>query len=420
MRSKVLLLIFFIVANGYASQPINNLIILNDGTSNTEHIASDNKFLLTALYSAFEQEACPILMSCSLWQYIQDIQHEFKNMSQIEGSPEWKIQNYYSTVIQRINKWFAFYGQHSSDPCVIKELVVEQINKEFHSEQAIEEQKNKNTFIQEEDGKNAGSLYVYTQIPFKKENWHCWKLGEYLLFIPKKVSEHYKQSLAVDKFEFVSDATNSMFFGYVSKPDLLSVLNQLFIPNNNTKWNVFLSGHGAADLDPMLANLSISEFKKLLTFFNTTLHIHSFSYQTCFGTGVNADKAFQTEGRPDTFHFPIISFCFPDVISKRKLIYTLYPGCKASLRMSHLKYDNKEKSWGLQFFGQSNWKKYFKYISKKTIDQQSIERTRKLLFLLTLTWIDNLPFVRFAGSAEFVPCYYADYYSSDVSCWKMG
>ena len=102
--------------------------------------------------------------------------------------------------------------------------------------------------------------------------------------------------------------------------------------------DIFMVGHGRASslFSSVIAGYSIPEFHAIIVSFEHDFHLNVLIYQTCYGGDLHLVKPFMTNGKPDVYHYTIISCCtgaMPSVVyfekeSKHSLeVHHDFPRC---------------------------------------------------------------------------------------------
>ncbi len=97
----------------------------------------------------------------------------------------------------------------------------------------------------------------------------------------------------------------------------VSALSQLFITHEQYRqsnaviaipqWSIYINGHGL--MGQMVANLSIEQFKDLLSFLENRIFTRLLVYSSCYAAGMNAEKIYLDSEKqiPLRYSFPIIT-----------------------------------------------------------------------------------------------------------------
>jgi len=133
---------------------------------------------------------------------------------------------------------------------------------------------------------------------------------DFVLLIPKKYQETMGEKLGL-KIDTTDRYASTLKEGFsppgIGEPSnlgtkLLTDFASLFtLPaSDDQHWAIYLSGHGAAESihgEAMTAEMTIPEFKKLLTYFSEKLPVSVFAYLSCFSAGSNLSKTYNSDAQ---------------------------------------------------------------------------------------------------------------------------
>lgn len=441
---KIISLVFFVIGN-LAAQDMakkqRNLIILNN--QNHENVASGSFAGTHSLLSALYHQSTPILVATCVWRNFVERKQEFATRSTIPETQECKLLKHYNDILSKLNYWTEFFKKQTANFSDVKLLVAEQINDEFCNKDALLKlQNDKLAKAPNIEDLYLGLLFYLFDFDFAK--WECYKVTDYYyLLIPQKYSEHclkrnelaksiqeYTQKelalgLKVDHLERITEPLDVSLVSFEPnrRPEFefIKGLYDLFITfdddlDNNYfySWNIFLAGHGLnmQSLYPnnpekieIISNLSIAEFKNLLSFLNNKIKTEIFMYTSCYGAGKHLQEPYISDGKIDCFNFPIIINNVSDTVSYTYGFYSaVLPTIKdGKFSFDYYTFDQKNNSWNYKFEFPINWKRFFSKINSFNKDADIDKLCNKEVWeFLGPLYIETLPNIRLRGTDSFM------------------
>lgn len=401
-----LVCVIFLKFNVFANQSC--LILLDH--HDTENIGRTATFYLNSkLQSAIAEKSIPILMHSSLWNSFLERRAYFEQYSQQKDTKEHKLLTLYETIRNKIIFWSSYYNKANNDIMQNKMLVVQRTNEEFYNDA-------------DEVTDLDYQLLLNCLTPFNPDDWVVYKKSGFFLFIPKNYLANYpKSGFNIENLEHIGSHQDIALNYFESQkasslakviPDFFSSFNA----NDQDKWNIVLSGHGGSfyteinddkkvswNGEPLIADLTLQEFKDVLGFFETQLNTHMLHYSSCYAGGNHIELAFE---KP--YNFAIICECLTDCAIYCKWTNTLPSKQKKILTVDDLHYDSKLKSWDLNMKSPYRWNKFFSSISKIDFSLETIEYLPKALTYITYPIIANISLLRRPGINQFYPVTSAD------------
>ena len=450
-QKKLLLLLTVITLNQNAlannnSQPqsFRNLIMILD--TNVEDISDSSGVCISHLISAIADKASPILVSTRVWFNYLERKQELSIHGAIENSDEAKAVNFMKALQDRISHWGQIMEANHIDQAQQAPLIAQAVNNEFYSSSAVEAMRAQGKLIAPKVAKEiATHLMRYAMVPFDPEQWLTYKVNDaYYLLIPKDYLQkcgyteerqvhnqeepfsiqELRLGLAIDHMSTITNPTDMspLYLNDLHEPtqSFVDTLSSLFVPQafyktgTNPAWNIALIGHGShhhidenrdhciVDTYCRIAQMTFDEFKKMLRFFDKTIHTNCFMYQTCYAGGEHSNKLFTTDGHQDIYGYTIISGCLNDNFSTVN-IPELYVH-ERPLKPWDLEYNYTNSTWQYKLdYKNFNWNALFDGLA---VDMHKFcyKAPRELLQILENaigTWIENLPQVRLANSDQF-------------------
>ena len=133
--------------------------------------------------------------------------------------------------------------------------------------------------------------------PLTKRAWPLTKQSHHL----DKPSSHYFPPLLYDKQH---------------KRSKIFVLKSEYLTNKQTElepqWAIYIVGHGL--IDHSIVDLSLAEFKEVLTFLDRKISTGIFIYDSCYSAGVNTERIFNTQGFEEDYSFPLVTCALTDSV----------------------------------------------------------------------------------------------------------
>ncbi len=378
-----------------------NMIIIID--SEIEDVSIDYSLAaLPRLASALTEKSAPILVSTSVWKnFIERIQ-EMESGALFPETDEYKILAFFNNYTSRINFWSNYFSkQKNNDPSENKNLIIEKINNELQTKEMLEAINVKNL-------QRIKGLLPFYSIHFNAKEWTIQNVsGYFYLLMPNILTNSYNDILHLDKLEKIQRPTDitTLLFKDTDRPEgnFVHTLSSLFKENNAYSWNVSLFGHGANEkilglTRRLVANLSISEFKKVLKFFNDSISTNTLIYSSCYGAGDQLRHIYFNNNKNTVYNYTIAVSCLTDNVSYGHRSNVIYNNGK--LTEDDLVYDVATKQWQVKLYP-CNWEKFFSLLTAgaKTFDAK---QWLTLIENIEPKRIENIPNVRRAGTDKFV------------------
>lgn len=422
-------------------QQQRNLIILNN--QNHEHVASSSFAGTHSLLSALDQKSTPILVATCVWRNFVERKQEFAMRSMIASTQEYKLLKHHNDVLSRLDYWTEFFKKQTANFSDVKLLVAEQINEEFCNKDALLKlQNDKLAKAPNSDDLFLGLLFYLFE--FNQDDWEVYRVTDfYYLVIPKKYNENcYKDctfeknvhgytqkelalGLKVDHLEQITEPLDSSLVSFEpsKRPEFefIKALYDLFITFDDDldnqyfyDWVIFLAGHGLNmhSLYPnnpetleLIANLSIPEFKSLLSFLNNKIKTGIFMYTSCYGAGKHLKEPYTTDGKADCYNFPIIINNVSDTVSYTYGIYLAFvPTVKdGKFSFDYYTLNPETKNWKMKLEFPINWKKFFNRVNSYNKDTDIDKLCSKQIWeFLGPLYIETLPNIRLRGADSFM------------------
>lgn len=415
-KIKILLslLLFITSFNVNAGEsPKQNCIILLDH-DNWENVGRpESWFLVTRLQSAIAEQTTPILLNISLWNSFIERRTNFEQKFQEKDSPHQKADTLFSAINEKIEYWSKHYSALSRDICQNKKLVVQNINKEFYND------KHNVT-----DESYQLLLNYYTE--FNPLDWDIYKnKSGFYLFIPKKYGDQDSRigfkTDSLEKIPYPEDSP-SVYFDSHDRVSIVSALADFFLTYDDLPgakmpytWNIVLAGHGGSKYKetncnqtiswigkPIIADLDVNEFKKVLDFFQSKVKTNLFHYSSCYAGGNHISLIFNNEQKK-TYSFAITCDTLTDCTSYCKWTNLLPSNQKFFLTTADLGYDSTKNCWQLPLNPVYHWEKFFKGLAAIDFSVASIDSLEEIMVFITYPIIANIPLVCLPGTNDFFP-----------------
>ncbi len=404
------------------------MIILIDSKGVEENIGRPlRRYLMNKLQSALQEQACPILVSASLWEAFLEKRESMRQMGAVPSTAENHTLEIYGKINERLNFWYRFYREQSLDPIQSQQLMLASINDEFYAnEEFLNETSN-----QVSDDMNAAFMSYAT--PFHSEEWEGYTNNHsFVLLVPKKYGEEEERlsaecatgftnreihlGLKVDHLARIDDLENPARF-YLYNPwvsiGMADSLSDFFVTREEDRhphsWNIVLSGHGrhaspdsqTPQTEVLIADLTLQDFRKTLNFFEHNISTKCLYYATCYGAGNHLKLIFDQAGSSD-YSYAMISDCFSDSWSYTFWHLLHFPNSKDDLLTSdEISYD-VEKGWFLPLDYKYRWKDFFQEVAQNSFSSDSLSWLAQSLSHITPSLLCNTPSVRLPHSDKWM------------------
>lgn len=329
--------------------PQRSCLILVDQRCNVENIGNANWFLTSRLQSAIAEQATPILLNAGLWNSFIERRIQFRQSLEQKDSSLNKMHELYRKINEHIECLSHQYNDAHPDVIQNKHLVVQSVNEEFyHSENYV----------------TAGEYQILVDYytPFDPKEWDIYKNAKgFYLFIPKKYSAQNKLTgfniQGLEEVVYPEDSA-SIYFDSLVNESLPDVLSDFFLTHSDFTdssmpyaWDIVLAGHGGShykekNLDgnitwngqPLIADLTVDEFREVLDFFHSKVKTHLFHYSSCYGGGNHIELIFNQE-RDESYNYGIICGTLTDTATYCKWTTLLSSSERTFLTTDDLVYD---------------------------------------------------------------------------------
>ncbi len=385
---SLFLSLFILFASFVDASEQRHCIILLDQDEECEHVGTEVYFLMSKLQSALQEKSSPILVSAGLWHsFVERLIHYRQNCVD-EDMPYYKIDRLYKNINKMIHEL--------SLQRVDKKQIVQRVNQEFYKKQ------------------NYVSGYDYQLIlahytPLSKDDWKAYTNNKgYYLFVPNGYPDISVDGL--DELLYPEDPVY-LYLQTRTRSSFIDSLEDFFSGQGAYEWTIALAGHGGNlyreqwkdgkvvwQAEPIICDLTISEFQTFLEFLDTRLHTHLLHYSGCYSGGNHIALAFDR-----TYSYPIICDALTDVASVCKKRPVLPSTEKKYLSVDDLKYDREKGVWHLPLPVACEWGQFFQEIGVCDFSLLSIETLPDTLSLITNPAISNIALLRLAESNTFFP-----------------
>ncbi len=420
MRNFFIMLVSFNVLIGQPAQcdgtDFRNLIILLD--QGFENVANDYAMALSMeLISALHTKSAPILVSCSLWKNFVERRQEFASCAAVNNSDERKYLDHYVRVNERINYWFNFFGRYSTDIVENKALVAEQVNQEFCSEHACDDLWQQNKLVK--DSRHISQLLPFYLIDFNPLEWNVYNINDlFYLFIPQNSAQIKRDcGLHVDHLIRVTNPEDISLLHFKNmvrgQSSFVDALRATFVDDQDDtshSWNIYLSGHGGnsqwagSEVCSLstIADLTLSEFRSALSFFNDEIKTHTLFYSTCFGGGIHAHEPYQVEGVSSKYNYMIVINCLTDNPCMGYGCWTKELSYGDFLSPDDLVFDETDGTWSIKVHHGSDCESFFYELEQGGHAPYALDYLLDAATYVGPPRIANLPVVRLPQSDAFI------------------
>lgn len=399
--------------NALEEEKLNCIILLNreeiDNVGNTS-----SYYLMSKLQSSLAEESTPILVHTSLWNAFIERRVSFEQNAKRLNTKEEKITTLLNRIKKRFVYWSNFYNQTSDDISQNKALVVQRINEEFYDAKDRVD-------VSDVDYQLLLNLLTV----FIPEDWCIYKKAGFHLLIPKKYLALHASAgfklFALEEVSFAQDIVSNYFDSHDSY-SLVKALPEFFQTyvalQNQTMpyaWNIVISGHGGSiykeknsnnvvtwNGEPLIADLTVQEFRDVLHFFQTQLKTHMLHYSGCYSGGNHIQLAFENEHK-QTYNFAIICDCLTDCATYCKTDNRLPSWQQQFLTVDDVYYDSEKNSWAPILKSPYHWDAFFNSISGIDFSIESIERLPTALSNISYSVPANISLLRRPGTDGFYP-----------------
>jgi len=402
-----------------------DLIVLLDDGNEVPGLFSGFALTLTFI-SALSNGEYPILVGSSVWSNFAQRKEDYKSAWYYDGF-RWMV-DHIAEVNKRIDYWFTSFSKRGYDEQRCKKLVIEKINKEFCSKEAIERLEREDKLPNPNDIERGMADLLCYLTPFDRSSWKVFEVSKDLyLFIPvsylknlgintgsknaKKAVTPAEQilGLRIDHLKQINPLDPSCF-RYEKREEgaFVSALNSIFVNQVNNAWNIYLVGHGinAAVYQcgkTVIANLSLDEFKSFLRFLNTNITTNMFTYTSCFAGGEHLKKAYRSDDKADHFNYPIVVTCLSDSVSFANMVLVNFLSLGGQLRERDIFKNKTTGAWELKLTNELNdWDTFFTGLQKdfrsETKDSSSLFDAIKSIMS---SQVSNLPWIRLPQADHF-------------------
>ena len=419
----------FIILPSFAtdSSAKRSMIILLNQEDNCENIGQPYRHFLSCKFQSALQEKCsPVLINASLINAFIEKRKSIEQMSKRKGTAEENVLNTYRAINQRLNTAYAYFRGRGFDPLQSKQLMLDEVNKQFYAMQAIIESPQKPISNHAEQALRA---YV---TKFNINEWNIYTNNKSLyLFVPKNLVQSSKEigamhqdqcGLKVSSLIKVADIEDAVKLYFDAKQEkkypIAEQLHDFFITKSDSnyhpyQWDIIFSGHGGTNYvpetdsysEPTIADLPISDFQNILNFFQNQIKTHSFHYATCFGSGKRIQMAFDNTDNA-RYDFPIISDCTSDGEAYCMVRNFKLPNYNGKQLEEYDIISDQKGNWQLNLDYGYNWTEYFNQMSQHSFENDQGNTLCKVydtLNNITQNMISNIPQIRLPHAKSFIP-----------------
>ncbi len=443
MKAPNYFLLFLIMVHFCSAQDSQrNMIILLDQEGKNEHIGSPGAhFLSSKFQSALQEKASPIIINAALLKFFIEKRKSIEQMAQIPDSREAKALKTYTAINDRLTALYRQFRQKGIDHFQSKQLMLENVNKEFYAKEAVLKAQEQNNEPINSEMQQALRSYL---TKFNQEEWKIYTNQKSLyLFVPTKYAESQQEidrqpaapgrfalpcsyermnrehlGLKIDtltKVENVEDPARLYFDSQLDTHNKFTQqLEDFFITKSDADykpylWSIALSGHGGTGYNAatdsyakaIVADLSIPEIQQFLAFLEHKIKTKSFHVSTCYGAGIRFKMIFDDAGNP-TYSYPIISDCLSDGYSYCKIKALNVPSLENNrLAAEDIEADDQE-NWQLKLDFGYEWKKFFKKMSAHSFDG-NLNWLPKALMHITEDLLATVSVIRLANTNTVIP-----------------
>ena len=269
------------------SPAINNLIMLLD-PEKVEQLGNYSRAMVQDAVIDLYEQASPIIMTSNILEIITSIRQQIgeKNLQQLKSQP-------YNQIIPFAQQLVKIYSPHEAPLHIILLSLInfdsKNFNCYFHKSSHLvliipQQYLNKNI-------PNAGTLNADDRV--RACGFNPSALTKIDTLTTNNLTQQIKiqQTKPMGQANIIADLT-SLFIPQKKDGELIS-------PEQDTKWVIYLSGHGGPAYQSMgnlqgplqqiarVAGLTMSNFNQLMKFFNNSINTAFLHYTTCFSGGYN-------------------------------------------------------------------------------------------------------------------------------------
>ena len=444
MHFKTIYLYILVTLNGAlyghdtSKSPTRNMIILLDQEGGIENIGDPVRhFLSCKLQSALQEKTAPILINAALLNTFIEKRKSIEQIAKIPDTQEEKALKKYNDINERLNSSYRHFREKGIDPIQCKQLMLEEINKEFYSLPAIVK-----NLEQKKDPRISGELQQALRSYLTKFDQNDWETytnqKSFYLFVPKKhiqelemkepdhkpIEQLSKKEILLGlkvnhltHLEKIEDVGRLYFDSHVpTHMQFADHISDFFVTKDDLKnspmpyeWNVAFSGHGGTQYTPAtdaygqatVADLPINDFQKILAFLQHKIKTKSFHFATCFGGGKRIKMVFDDAGSPK-YNFAIIGDCLSDGHSYCLIRSFNFPTNKAQPLTAQDITCDEQGNWHLLLDYGYKWKKFFKELAKNSFDD-NLAWLYPALAHITEDLLTTISLIRPAQAQAFFP-----------------
>ncbi len=396
---KSLFICLFILVAPVVADQHRHCIVLLDQDDECEHIGTETYFLMSKLQSALQDKGSPILVSAGLWHsFVERLIHYRQNRVD-EDMPYYKIDRLYKNINKMVHDL-------SVERCTIHQIV-QRVNQEFYK---------KENYVSGYDYQLILSHYT----PLSKEEWSAYTNNKgYYLFVPKDYPH-----IAVDGLDELVYPEDPVYL-YLKTARIGSFVDSLedfFNPDDHYVWTLAIAGHGGSkyreywkdekvhwEADPLIADLTLSDFQQFLDYLDTRIHTHLLHYSGCYSGGNHIALAFEK-----SYSYPIICDVITDVASVCKKKIVLPSSEKKFITADDLTYSVETATWHLPLPQACLWGQFFAEIDKNDFSTASLVALPETLSLISNPTIANIAQLRLANSESFFPLHNSTVYTLGI------
>lgn len=340
--------------------------------------------------TAMIQQAAPVLVSQKLWSHILTRRQRFQDGLKVIGSLQKEVERLYQTT----NKTIA----QGLELSVINQTCGDAwYHKNFSKLSKLSADQSKAVLF---------DYFCYRALP-PAFVWKWYQVpGGYLLGIPHEKNDglNLKGLKSLSIREVMLPQKDS-----VSKP-FVAVLSKCLQQDLKRSWSFYVTGHGhhkdTQHDQSAIAGMFIEEFHTFLLFLNHNIKTNCLVYSSCYSAGTHLVKPYYFNEASLLLRYPVFVTCLTDAPT---YVFGLPAGMKLppyneTIFLEQSDIYNKSLSWYfLQNFNQFCKRAKSPVLSAKDLIQSISAYKQCDKKLCTLSMVENIPLVRYAGIAYFVP-----------------
>jgi len=408
------------------------IIVLND-----EGQVGEDKNVETSLLHliyALSSGEIPFIVSSSLWKTFVESRAYFETEKQHSQSTVYALNDYLEQVKNRSDYWYTILSKNIHNKQSILYNVYRKLIGEFRKGVTQSKSPFPECAIDKESMIQVFPYYYCFIAPFKKEKWNVYQVCDSLiLFVPatyvKKLGMSSKSDLGgditvreaalglkIDHLTCIQDPCGHNFLqsSNVRKTGaLVDALSKVLVTADYTDyvWNIFVN-YGNVTKDHG-STLCTKEFKDTLQFFNTSLEMNLFVYNSYYADGDSLKNSYRTNGQPDRYNFPIVVSCLTESSTiARVLSGEMYYDnlIKKDTKFSPYRITETNGGYKIDLCSfDDSWNVFFSALHNRY--DRLYDQPVKLFHILQIVAkydSENFPLIRYPGQDEFKILYRTD------------